>query len=219
MENVTTLIMSSVRLPWRTLAINSTWGMHASNLFFSESNTTYYGAQKDQFKLLFEQDIKTKWCLLVDDDTFVNTRNMNNFLHSFDDTKPIIIGHVLSPFKCLWGGAGMILSRGAYSRIKNAWQKGQIQLRHGNEHNDVLIMRWVAQLNIRILHSNLLWGNSIPEANSFYMQMNKNIDNLEPAIKGVLTLHKMCPRNQCDLMYKIHKIINQNSSFAYKIIS
>ena len=116
--------MSSVKLHWRSAAINSTWKnmlQPSDQIYFSESNTSYHNAQNDQFESIKQhKNIDTSWICLVDDDTFVNVPNMKNMLAQMNENDALLIGHVLEPFKCLWGGAGMILSNKAYKLVRNA---------------------------------------------------------------------------------------------------
>ena len=54
------------------------------------------------------------WIVLVDDDTYLNIPRLNIFLKKMELNRDMLIGHVLTPFHCLWGGAGMILSNSAF---------------------------------------------------------------------------------------------------------
>ena len=105
--DLTIIVMSSVRLPWRSKAINSTWNKHPqANVLFTESNRSYYAAnEKDQFEQIREKNISSEWITLVDDDTYINIPNMKEMLKKLDSRKDVLIGHVLAPFKCLWGGS------------------------------------------------------------------------------------------------------------------
>merc|ERR1712032_1137672 len=135
--------MSSVKLPWRTLAINETWGnvtyYQRISLIFSQSNASYYDAQHDQFGLIKKSDIKSEWVALVDDDSFVNVRHLQKFLMGMNSESALLIGHYLSAFDCLWGGAGMILSRAAYLRVRAAILDGRIKSPMNRQRNDVEI--------------------------------------------------------------------------------
>ena len=211
--SISFLIMSSVRLPWRSLAIHNTWKHMLESqdvVYFSESNTTYYEAQADQFKLLKHIYMNTSWICLVDDDTFVNIVSLKRMLSRMNSSESLLIGHVLAPYKCLWGGAGMILSRQAYVEITKAIRTRKISMPRGRQRNDVEIVAWASLLNITVIHSNLLWGDSMPESRTFSEQVHGNRDKLHPAIQGAVTMHKMCPTSSCDLMYDTFRIVRHS---------
>lgn len=217
--DLTIIVMSSVRLPWRSKAINSTWNKSPQAfVIFTESNRSYYEAnENDQFEQIRKKNIFSEWITLVDDDTYVNIPRMKQMLNKLDSRKDMLIGHVLTPFKCLWGGSGMILSQSAFRKLKYGLQRNIMKKVHSRR-NDIIIVKYAQQLNISILHSNLIWGNPIPEASDFVNQMKNKYESFESSVKGVVSLHKMCPDITCAPMYAAHKIISKKESFDYKII-
>ena len=215
-STITFLIMSSLNLPWRTHAINNTWKRTIGDndiMYFSESNTTYYGAQKDQYNLLSIHKAHTKWTCLIDDDTYVNIMRMRQMLQQYNASMPLLIGHVLVPYKCLWGGAGMILSHKAHDIITSAIRSGKIQAPSKMDRNDVEIVKWARQLGISIIHSNLMWGDSVPESEAFFFnQIGRRREHISSAIQGAVTLHKMCKIRTCHEMYETMRLV-QNTYF------
>lgn len=216
--DLTIIVMSSVRLPWRSKAINSTWNKHPQAVVvFTESNRSYYAAnENDQFQQIREKNITSDWITLVDDDTYINIPRMKEMLKKLNSRKDVLIGHVLTPFKCLWGGAGMILSRSAFRKMKYGLRRNKMN-KINSRRNDVIIVKYAQQLNISILHSNLLWGNPIPEASDFVTQ-KKKYASFESAVKGVVSLHKMCPDTTCAPMYEAHEVISKKERFNYNIL-
>lgn len=111
----------------------------------------------------------------------------------------------------------MILSQSAFRKMQYGLQRNMMN-KGNSRRNDVIIVKYAKQLNISILHSNLLWGNPIAEASHFVTQMKNKYASFESAVKGVVSLHKMCPDTTCAPMYEAHKIVSKKASFNYEIL-
>ena len=216
-DGILIIVMSSLKFPWRSQAINATWNRDSQTyITFTESNRSYYEASgNDHFEYLEKIDTTSQWIVLVDDDTYMNIPNLKKFINKLDPKKEMLIGHVLTPFNCLWGGAGMILSRPAYLKVKEGMRR-HIK-KDKRRRNDVIMFRYAEQLNIPIFHTNLLWGNSIPEASNFVNQMKNKYSSFESAISGTISLHKMCPDHTCKLMYDAHAMVSKKK-FNYDVL-
>lgn len=186
-------------------------------IFFSESNTSYYGAQNDHFRLLSRLRTSSSWIALVDDDTFVNVDNLRRMLRSLRRHARTLVGHVLDAYECLWGGAGMILSREAYVSIKRGMDSRQVVPLTGRQRNDVEIVKWARRLNISIVHSNLLWGDAVPESSIFFKEMHSRRHRIQSSIRSVSTMHKMCEVRSCKLMYDTYDTIKNTVSSIYTV--
>ena len=215
--NITFLVMSSTRLPWRMAAIDATWKRTLGPwdvLRYSRSNTTYYGAQRDHFDLLRDApSTDADWTCLVDDDTFVNVPMMRRLLSQYDANKPVLVGHVLTRFHCLWGGAGMLLSRAAHARVLGAIRNGHLRAPTRGGRNDVEVVKWAEKLRIHVVHSNLLWGDSVPEVLAYLKASNHNRKAITAALQGTATLHKMCDATGCPLMHETLHLIHAAPTF------
>ncbi len=107
----------------------------------------------------------------------------------------------------------MILSYEAFKRIRIAIHNEKIIFPYGRSRNDVEIIKWANLLNIKIIHNNLFWGDAIPESNDFYNENLNDRNKIRSAIRGVITLHKMCPNVTCSLMYQTFHVVKQAPLF------
>lgn len=117
------VVMASLELAFRTEAVLETWARHLErdNLILAtadagelggrrlSANATYAAgyaaAQSRQFiEMLKNTRLKAKrWVVLVDDDTWVNTRHLVHWLSRFPSAAPLLVGRVLLQFSCVWG--------------------------------------------------------------------------------------------------------------------
>ena len=122
--------------------VNS-WGKNVDYLFYSDSDDiekniikvsddTAYKSNEEKhiniIKHLFEQDYQYEWFFFCDNDTFVNTKNLEANLDSFDKEK--ITGRIIP--KC-WlgdtsllycsGGAGYLMNKKVLSKIGGSIKK------------------------------------------------------------------------------------------------
>tara|TARA_B110001452_G_scaffold30769_1_gene24111 strand:+ start:4119 stop:4454 length:336 start_codon:yes stop_codon:yes gene_type:complete len=75
------------------------------------------------------------------------------------------------------------------------------------ERNDVHMTYWAQRLNVTVAHSNLLWGNSWPEAREFVDQVKQRRAAVAAALVGAVTLHQTCPAGSCRLMRDLHALL------------
>ena len=76
------------------------------------------------------------------------------------------------------------------------------------ERNDVHMWRWAKALNLTVVHSNLLWGNTEPEAADFVVEVKHRRTGIGASILGAVTLHKTCPAGSCRVMRELHLILS-----------
>jgi hypothetical protein len=110
---------------------NTTTGILSHRRSLQKNDTNYFTANLRQLVSLkwleHKPDVMKgiKWIFLVDDDTFVNVPFLMRFVQPLPHELPLLVGHmwdaaVWEPIRNIsWpsGGAGMLLSRTAYSRI------------------------------------------------------------------------------------------------------
>jgi len=89
------------------------------------------------------------WYCFIDDDTFINTNNLNEYLKKIDSNKTLYIGRLClnysTPFY-MSGGAGFILSKKTYvdllQYIKNTDKIDLLQSIYG----DLLVGLWITKI-------------------------------------------------------------------------
>jgi hypothetical protein len=79
-----------------------------------------YESCADKYEAFFRSvDLDADWIIFVDDDTFVYPRRLEAYLEQYDPSALYYIGRRISSSSetSMSGGAGFVLSRGAYTRV------------------------------------------------------------------------------------------------------
>lgn len=137
MKNILYVILHTCTRPERYDGVVNTWGQNVDFLFYSDceneekkivkmSDDTSYKSNESKhinvLKYLIEKDYQYEWFFFCDDDTFVNTKNLENNLDSFDPTK--ITGNLLVgtwnkdlTLSYCSGGAGYLIHKNLLTEI------------------------------------------------------------------------------------------------------
>jgi hypothetical protein len=131
------------------------------------------------------------WVLLVDDDSWVNTRELSSFLHGWNPVAPFLCGHIWnhpSGEKHTWpsGGAGMLLTRAAANLLAESLYTPACPFLG---FNDVTIGRCLWSLGIALTHSALFH----PEADHLNEGSSFRKFNDDGSIRSSLVIHRATP--------------------------
>lgn len=105
------------------------------------TDDTYDGCSLKYIEFFRNVDLDSNWIMFVDDDTFVYTERVNEYLKQFNPDERLYIGYRDLPTSAMSGGAGFILSRSAYIAIceylrktEDAWV---------SKYTDVSMLSWL----------------------------------------------------------------------------
>jgi hypothetical protein len=141
------------------------------------------------------------WYVFIDDDTFVFTDRLNNFLMNYNSNLNYYIGKELDHIKndfCLYmsGGAGYILSNSLFILLKN--HIINIGLEKSFKH-------WCEDLTIGLLIQELTKNNKIMQINNNNFHIN--IHSNEEELKTAITFHRVLTEEQ----YNFYTFIENNN--------
>jgi hypothetical protein len=187
--------------------VMNTWGKNVDVLFYSDSedldkkiikvsDRTDYRSAEDKhvnvFKFLYKEKNNYEWFFFCDDDTFVNTPKMDQFLVNLNQNE--VYGSVLSEtwpddrsLKYCSGGAGYLIHRNLLVSISD-------HIKNMNTgYSDVTLGLCLREMGIIITDSDYFKSQS-PE---FY---NIDIDN----VKNYITFHYI---KNMDYMLRLHNCV------------
>lgn len=209
MKKILYVILHTCKRPERYDGIVNSWGKDVDFIFYADCNneekkivevyndSTYSSNEPKHvgvIKHLIENDYQYEWFLFCDDDTFVNTKNLENNLHLFDTNK--INGSVL---KGTWssdktldycsGGAGYVIHKTTLCKISDSIKSTD------SGYSDVSLGICCRELNIGLNHNE----NFKSQNPSYY---NQEIET----IKDIFTFHYVSP----EMMSEMYNIINSS---------
>ena len=207
MKKILYTILHTCTRPERYDGIVNSWGKNVDFLFYSDcdnedkkivkvSDNSSYSSNEPKhinvIKYLVEHDYQYEWFFFCDDDTFVNTKNLENNLDLFDKDK--INGSVL---KDTWlqdrslvycsGGAGYLIHKTLLPIISKT-------IKLGSGYSDVSLGICAKELNIGLINHDG-FKSQPPD---FY-KVEKTL------IKDIYTFHYIKP----DLMNEMYLILQQ----------
>lgn len=207
MKKILYVILHTCTRPDRHEGIVNSWGKDVDYLFYSDctdpdkkilqvsTDNTYSSNEPKHvsvIKHIIENDFQYEWFFFCDDDTFVNTKKVENEFHIFDETK--INGSVLDgtwekdrTLKYCSGGAGYLIKKELLSKISESIKSGS------SGYSDVTLGLCAKELGIEF--SNIEGFNS--QNPKFYTRENETI-------KDMFTYHYI----NSDLMVDMYNIIN-----------
>eukprot|EP00927_Polykrikos_kofoidii_P067512 TRINITY_DN6299_c0_g1_i1.p1 TRINITY_DN6299_c0_g1~~TRINITY_DN6299_c0_g1_i1.p1 ORF type:complete len:401 (+),score=61.04 TRINITY_DN6299_c0_g1_i1:70-1272(+) len=170
------------------------------------------GACKDFLGLVhayFETD--ANWVILLGDDNYVVTKNMEEVLRFHDHTKPIAFGILgCGPVKeCptgMCGGGGQIFSRGA---LRNFLANGRDEFL--NESHAIAqrqAMFGDITLCIHCVKKKVQYYNSLAGLHGWHLNKNEIDESMSSRVTKPLTYHYVKPKE----MYYMHSVLNSHTS-------
>lgn len=124
------------------------------NVYGWDTADNYESCPTKYIKFFRNMNIDYDWYIFIDDDTYINTKNLGKFLENYDPTEPYYIGSDRNITKHFdrWkipfmsGGAGFCLSKYLYSEVTR-------YVRSNNDENlffcvngDVTVGSWILKL-------------------------------------------------------------------------
>jgi hypothetical protein len=206
MKKILYVILHTCTRPDRHDGIVNSWGKDVDYIFYADcdnedkkiikvSDDSTYSSNEPKhiniIKYLIENDYQYEWFFFCDDDTFVNTRRLENNLKNFDVEK--INGYVL---KGTWkkdltlnycsGGAGYLIHKTLLTKISETIKTTD------SGYSDVSLGLCAKDLNIEYNHS-----EDFRSQNPDYSKVDKTL------IKDIFTFHYI----SSELMVEMYEII------------
>jgi hypothetical protein len=207
MKKILYVILHTCTRPDRYDGVVNSWGKDVEFLFYSDcdnkdkkilkvSDNSSYSSNEPKhinvIKYLVENDYQYEWFFFCDDDTFVNTKNLEKNLDLFDRDK--INGSILDgtwprdrKLKYCSGGAGYLIHKTLLPIISKT-------IKIGSGYSDVSLGICAKELNIEFVNYDE-FKSQTPE---FY-KLEKTL------IKDIYTFHYIGP----DLMNEMYLILQQ----------
>ena len=144
------------------------------------------------------------WIMMVDDDTFVNTRELEGLLQGWDVEAPLIMGFSWSgprwPRTYLSGGAGMLATRSAALLLARHLYTSLCPLL---QFNDVTLGACAWKLGIAVVHSPLFdpEGEQLLAKESLFVKYEH-----DGALRAMATVHRAEPK----LMHLLHEVVGRH---------
>jgi hypothetical protein len=220
MKKILYVILHTCTRPERYEAVVNTWGKDVDFIFYADcddeekkiikvSDDTSYSSNEAKhvnvIKYLFDNDYQYEWFFFCDDDTFVNTKKLEENLNNFDKEK--IIGQKL---KGTWptdtnleycsGGAGYLINKNILEKIAP-----MITIKDTG-YSDVTLGLSIIELGLKVV-------NQIPklvtqiEHNEKFNGQSPTYYNIDiSSIKDVFTYHYI----DSQTMVEMYEILNNN---------
>ena len=214
LHEVLFIVMGSSVMLERSAAVRATWAKNVDNvLIFGDVNdakvemqtlpelagkNNYFDAQHRQLHgLVYALQNSTlaqlPWVLLVDDDSWVNIRELPSFLHGWNPDAPLLFAFIATQVanepNRVWpaGGAGMLLTREAARRLSEALYTPACPFEH---FNDMTIGRCAWAIGIALVHSPLF----VPEAETIF-----NSITAYGKMRSEVSIHRVTPARMAEL--------------------
>lgn len=208
--NILYCILHTQKQESRAHNILSTWGKDQNILFYSDhedktinchkvAEQSDYGSgqikQINIFSLLLTNFNHYDWYFFCDNDTFVNTSKLNDFVRTANIN--CVHGDIINSWpqdKSLYypsGGAGYLLSKSILSRMNNLHY-------NDTQYSDVSIGINLKEMSIPLAHHNLFKGHT-PE----HFGITDNY------INQYITFHYIVEQQN---MLKLHTLVNNNDN-------
>lgn len=206
MKKILYVILHTCTRPDRHEGIVNSWGKDVDYIFYADcdneekkivkvSDDSTYSSNEPKhinvIKYLIENDYQYDWFFFCDDDTFVNTKRLENNLENFDVEK--INGYVL---KGTWkkdltlnycsGGAGYLIHKTLLTKISETIKTTD------SGYSDVSLGLCAKDLNIEYNHN-----EDFRSQNPDYYKVDKTL------IKDIFTFHYI----SSELMVEMYEII------------
>jgi len=206
MNKILYVILHTCTRPDRYDGVVNSWGKDVDFLFYADcddkskkiikvSNDSTYSSNEPKhvnvIKYLIENDYQYEWFFFCDDDTFVNTKNLENSLDSFNKEK--INGNVIKTWttdpqlEYCSGGAGYLIHNSIVKKLSES-----ISVRNTG-YSDVTVGVCAKELNIKF--ENYVGFNSQDPK-------HHNLD--KTAIKDMFTFHYI----KSEEMGEFYQLIN-----------
>ena len=168
----------------------------------------YYSAtvrHVNSFSYIYNMEKEYDWYFFCDDDTFVNYKNLDNFVSSLDKEQYKAYGMILDsqkdPGNPIWrqisknykffsGGAGFIFNRVSLEKVM---RMGKCIIRDGILNGDVMLGMAMVESDIELIDIDL-----------FRSAKPKDYHHSETEIKNMITYHRIIGQEMYDL-YSIIK--------------
>lgn len=210
MKKILYVILHTCKKPDRYDGIINSWGKNVDYIFYSDcedkekkiikvsTNSTYSSNEEKHINIikhLIDENYQYEWFFFCDDDTFVNTKKLEDNINIFDENK--INGCVLNG---TWGGDKSLsyCSGGAGYLIKKEvlYKISKSLLIKNSGYSDVTLGLCTRELGVE--HNNLNGFNS--QKPKFYNLKNKTI-------KDMYTYHYITP----EIMIEMYNILNYDN--------
>lgn len=229
-QDILYLVMGSSLNLDRSLSVRTTWARKVNNVViygdvydFSVGMITlpelvgkssYNDAQHRQLKglihsLSLPENSRFPWVFLVDDDTWINTRELSNFLYGWNPDVPMLFGHIhknagWSYDKRTWpsGGAGMLLSRAAADLLVSTLYTPECPF---DRLNDLTIGYCAWRVGIALSHSPLF----NPTAEHFIRGPRSHCDDNN--LKSEISVHSATPSLMIEIDALFESKVNNQS--------
>jgi hypothetical protein len=208
----------------RTRAMRRTWGANVKHTLVVgdtddaalgmitlpelSGKEAYFDAQHRTLKGLIHATTlpifpEVGWVFMVDDDTWVNTRELNSLIFGWDVNIPIMFGFIWNGPR--WslsypsGGAGMLVTRSAAKLLAENLYTPSCPL---IEYNDVTLGACAWKLGIAVVHSPLFdpEGDQLLHNESLFVKFES-----EGHLRSMVAIHRASP----PLMDKLENIVRK----------
>jgi len=167
----------------------------------------YYSAtirHVNSFSYIYNMDKEYDWYFFCDDDTFLNYKNLNNFVSTLDKKEykayGMVLSHAKDPGNPIWnqipknykffsGGAGFLFNRASLEKVMHL---GKCIIRDGILNGDVMLGMALFESGVELIDVDL-----------FKSAKPKDYHHTENDIKKMITYHRIIGQE----MYDLNKII------------
>ena len=152
------------------------------------------------------------WVFFVDDDSWVNTRELPSLLHGWNVDAPFVLGHMWNrpnwDPQHTWpsGGAGMLLTRAAARLYADNLYTPACPFDYSN---DITLGRCAWSLKIALVHS-LLFDPGNPDSEHLRETSTFRRFNDNGGIRSVVVVHRTSP----DHMLELQAIVDAEAAGA-----
>lgn len=161
------------------------------NIYGWNTPDNYEGCPIKYIKFFQNMTLDYDWYFFMDDDTFIFTDRLNEFISKFDKNEPLYIGNRCENYSFpiyMSGGAGFLLTKSLYISLIEFIRKNPENELLKSIYGDLSIGLWLTNLNKKVI-----------EINTFNKTLHKNEDELNACI----SFHYL--KNEDD--YKFYKSI------------
>ena len=151
------------------------FGPYTNNVYGWNTADNYDGCPVKYIRFFQNMTIDYDWYVFIDDDTFLNIKNLNKFLNRFDRNKKYCIGKRIMDTTnneyLMHGGSGFIISRPIYNElieyIRNIEDEKLLLV---SRHGDHCMGKWLININdIEYIHDDRF--------HEFMHSINSELDN------------------------------------------
>jgi hypothetical protein len=115
------------------------------NIVGWNTDDTYQGCSLKYLEFFRNIDLTTKWIMFVDDDTFVYTDRIEDYITQYDPNENFYIGFHFDPHHSMSGGAGFLLSKNLYQELCKYVRNTSITLT--SIYTDETLFQWINHIN------------------------------------------------------------------------